>query len=80
MDERYQDEHEVRYHIDRPARHENSFIIDAMALLERIPELAPRDTWPYLDGQVGQIEEEIEYDQALDGPPRLCSATGHKYT
>ncbi|KAG8527866.1 uncharacterized protein KY384_006782 [Bacidia gigantensis] len=64
-------DHKVGDHVDRASSDKDRFVIDAMAGLERVPQLASRYTWPDLDWDVRQIEEEIEQDDPLYGPVRL---------
>ena len=41
-----------------------------MAWLCGRPQLASRDAWPDLDGQVGEVEEEVEEYYTLNYPVR----------
>ena len=51
-----------------------------MARLRRRPQLASRDAWPDLHGQVGEIEEEIEEYHALYYPVCSSLAAGDEYS
>ena len=51
-----------------------------MARFGRHPQLASRNAWPDLDGQIGEIEEEVEEDHALDYPVCARPAAGDEYS
>ena len=51
-----------------------------MTRLCRRPKLASWNAWPDLDGQVGEIEEEVEEYYTLDDPVCSSLAVGNEYS
>ena len=50
----------VRDHVDSASCYKDLLVIDAVAWFGRRPQLASRDAWPDFDGEIGEIEEEVE--------------------
>ena len=72
LDDGKEQDGKVRYHIDGTTGDKDILVVDAMAWFCRVPQFASRHARPDLDGQVGEIEEEVEQYYPLDYP--VCSS------
>ena len=51
-----------------------------MAGLCGVPQFAPRNAWPDLDWEIGEVEEEVEQYHALYYPVCSSLAAGDEYS